>query len=178
MKKVLKFAGIISAALALVGFILLMVTPVATFTIQIGSSKAVTYYGGMNAIFGAGNVTSVSGSDTSTHAFDGTLAWSGLLAWIFALLALIILVLGVVLPLLKVTALEKFAGILNLVAVCLLIVAGIFAFVSKATFITANDGKPADFAIGAGWVIAGILFILGGAMAIAPAAVDFIGKKK
>ena len=174
MKKVLKFAGIISAALALVGFILLMATPVATFTVQIGGSKSVTAWDGMNAIFGVGSVR--NGDNASD--FSGSLAWSGLLAWIFALVALLILIAGIVLPLAKVTVLEKFAGILNLVAVGLLVVAGIFAFISKATFAAANDADAGDLAIGAGWVIGGILFILGGAMAIAPAAVDFIGKKK
>ena len=83
-----------------------------------------------------------------------------------------------VLPLLKVTALEKFSGLLNLVAVCLLVVAGIFAFVSKSAFATANDWDPGDLEAGAGWIIAGILFILGGLVAIAPAALEFIGKKK
>jgi hypothetical protein len=177
MKKVLKFAGIISAALALVGFILLMATPVATFTVQVGSSKSVTAWDGMNAIFGVGSVR--NGDNASD--FSGNLAWSGLLAWIFALVALLILIAGIVLPLAKVTVLEKFAGILNLVAVGLLVVAGIFAFVSKATFYAANESSllsSNDLQIGAGWVIGGILFILGGAMAIAPAAVDFIGKKK
>ena len=176
MKKVLKFAGIISAALALVGFVLLMVTPVATAVSGWTGTKY--YYGGLNAIFASGNYTLVNGSSSLTQAFDGKLGWSALLAWIFVLIALIILLLGIILPLLKVKALDKFAGILNLVAVCLLIVAGIFAFISKAVFISANDGKPADFAIGAGWVIGGILLIAGGVMAILPAAVDFIGKKK
>ena len=177
MKKVLKFAGIISAVLALIGFILLMATPVATFTVQVGSSKSVTAWDGMNAIFGVGSVR--AGDNASD--FSGNLAWSGLLAWIFALVALLILIAGVVLPLLKVKAMDKFAGLLNLVAVGLLIVAGIFAFISKATFYAANDSaviSSDDLQIGAGWVIGGILFILAGLVAMAPAAVDFMGKKK
>ncbi len=174
MKKVLKFAGLISAVLAAVAFLLIMVTPVATYK----DGNLSSYYEGVNAIFATGKANLTSGGVSLTSDFDGKLAWSALLAWIFVLIALIILVLGIVLPLLKVTALEKFAGILNLVAVCLLIVAAIFVFVSKATFWAANEFNNKDFTLGAGWIIGGILLILGGLAAIAPAAVDFIGKKK
>lgn len=175
MKKVLKFAGIISAVLALVAFILLMATPVASYK----NGNTTGYYEGMNAIFGTGKANLANGGVSITSDFDGKLAWSGLLAWIFVLIALIILVLGVVLPLLKVTALQKFAGILNLAAVCLLIVAAIFAFISRAVFWSVNEWNNSDYwSLGAGWIIGGILLILAGLVAIAPAAVDFIGKKK
>ena len=174
MKKVLKFAGLISAVLAAVAFLLIMVTPVA----QYNKDGVTGFYQGMNAIFGTGKANVASGGISLTGDFDGKLAWTGLLAWIFVLVALIILVLGVVLPLLKVTALEKFAGVLNLVAVCLLIVAAVFVFISRAVFWSVNEYSAKDWALGAGWIIAGILLILGGLVAIAPAAVDFIGKKK
>ena len=175
MKKVLKFAGIIAAVLALVGFILIMVTPVATYQ----GDNVSGYYEGMNAIFGTGKVSGTIAGTTVTSNFDGKLAWSGLLAWIFVLVALLVLVVGIVLPLLKVkTPLDKFAGIFNLVAVCLLVVAGVFVFVTKAAFWGANEYSSSDYVLGAGWIIGGILLVLSGLVAIAPAAIDFIGKKK
>ncbi len=174
MKKVLKFAGLISAVLALIGFILIMATPVAAYH----DSNANAYFGGLNAIFATGKCQASGGGISIAVDFDGKLAWSALLAWIFVLVALLILVAGIVLPLLKVKALDKFAGVLNLVAVCLLVVAGIFVFISKATFWAANKYDGGDYSLGIGWIFAGIFFLLAGAIAIAPAAVDFLGKKK
>lgn len=175
MKKVLKFAGIISAVLALVAFILLMATPVASYK----DGNLTGYYEGMNAIFGTGKQNLASGGVSLTGDFDGKLAWSGLLAWIFVLLALLILIAGIVLPLLKVKAMDKFAGLLNLIAVGLLIVAGVFAFISRAVFWSVNEFSSNDgWSLGAGWIIGGILLVLAGLVAIAPAAIDFIGKKK
>ena len=54
-------------------------------------------------------------------------------------------------------------------------------FITTPVFFTANgfDSVPNKCALGAGWVIAGILAILAGLVAIAPAAVAFLdGKKK
>ena len=170
MKKFLQFSGIIAAVLAIVAFILLMATP----AIMSGNDVVAK---GLTVIFGKTESTStIIGTFTS----ETKLAWSGLLAWLFVLIAMLILLAGVILPLLKVKALEKFAGILNLVAVCLLVVAGIFAFISLAVFCSANGLKnvPEQWTLSAGWVIAGILAIAGGVIAILPAAMDLIGKKK
>ena len=83
-------------------------------------------------------------------------------AWIFILVGLVIVLLGIILPLLKVHALEKFAGLLNLVAVLLFVVAGVFMFIVVPTFYAANNlDVPSNAAIGAGWVIGGILSIVG-----------------
>ncbi len=166
MKKALKFAGIVACVLALVAFILLMAT--VGFYAKSGSLRVDTE--GIKVLFGEkGNYV------------DTKLAWSGLLAWIFIILAMIILALGFILPLVKVKALDKYAGILNLVAVALLVVAGIFIFISPAVFNSANGGDSDSLKyahLGEGWIVAGILAILGGAVAICPAVVDFIGKKK
>lgn len=171
MKKFLQFSGIIAAVLAIVAFILFMATPGAMSGNDIVAK-------GTTMLFGKKEAVTVVGINLGTA--ETKLAWSALLAWIFVLVALIILLLGIILPLLKVKALEKFAGILNLVAVVLLVVAGIFAFVSLAVFCSANglDSVPEKWSLGAGWVIAGILAIAAGAIAILPAVMDLIGKKK
>ena len=72
------------------------------------------------------------------------------------------------------------AGVLNLVAVIALVVAGILVFISRPVFWAANEmGDSTDhWGLGTGWVFAGILAIVGGVLAILPAAVDFIGSKK
>lgn len=171
MKKFLQFSGIIAAVLAIVAFILLLATPAAMRGDEIVAK-------GTTMLFGKKEAVVVAGFNLGTS--EVKLAWSALLAWIFVIVALVILLLGIILPLLKVTALQKFAGILNLVAVVLLVVAGIFAFISLAVFCSANglDSVPEKWSLGAGWVIAGILAIVAGAIAILPAAMDLIGKKK
>ena len=164
MKKVLKYSGIISLILAAIAFILMM----ATNAVIQGSGSVQVVTAGTTAIFGK--------SGTLVDMKPSVLA---LLGWILILVGLIIVLLGVILPLLKVTALEKFAGILNLAAVICFVLGGIFMFLVVPTFYGANDmDVPNNASIGAGWVIGGILAIAGGVFAILPAAMDFIGKKK
>ena len=164
MKKVLKYSGIISLILAAIAFILMM----ATNAVIQGSGSVQVVTPGTTAIFGK--------SGTLVDTKPSVLA---LLGWILILVGLIIVLLGVFLPLLKVSALEKFAGILNLVAVICFVLGGIFMFLVVPTFYGANDvDVPNNASIGAGWVIGGILAIAGGVFAILPAAMDFIGKKK
>lgn len=183
MKKVLKFAGIAAAVLGLVALILISVCPVVEY--HSGSDWA-NLTGG---VFGGGKSVVHSGSMTITDdSAEAKLAWSGLIGWILMLVAILILVVGFVLPLLKVKAVEKFAGILNLVAVGCLIVAGVLVFVSKGVFGHANGTDLAGewhdaftdegWRLGTGWIIGGILSILGGLVAICPTVVDLIGKKK
>ena len=169
MKKVLKFAGLAACVLALVAFILLMATKSLVLKDNSG-----TWYSGISAVFGGGK-GAVLGYEGDSNA---KLAWTALLAWIFELVGMIILALGVILPLLKVKALDKFAGVLNLAAVALLVTAGVLTFFTVPAFAGANDLKAENWNLGAGFIVAGILAILGGLVAIAPAAVDFLGKKK
>ena len=90
-------------------------------------------------------------------------------------------ILGVVLPLLK---LEKFAGLVNLIALCALVIGGVFVFISQpCTWTPAIENAEAqainkDFGLNATWIIAAILYIAAGAIAILPAAMDLFGKKK
>ena len=106
--------------------------------------------------------------------------WSSIIGWILAMVGVIALLLGVILPLLK---LNKFAGLLNLIALGALVVAGIFIFISQpCTFTSKASGETyeafKDYKMNATWIIAAILYIAGGVLAALPAAVDFIGKKK
>ncbi len=169
MKKALKYSGIVALLLAVVAFILMLVTPAIIEQITDSTQHNIS---GAWAIFGG----TEKGLLVDTQWKPSVLA---LIGWILGLVGMLILCLGVILPLLKVKALEKFAGLLNLIAVGCLIVAGIFCFIVVPTFYAANElDVPNYAAIGAGWVIAGIVYILAGACAIAPAAADLIGKKK
>ena len=180
MKKFLQFAGIISLALAAVGFILMMATPAVVGTTKILGSTSTTNLNGINAIFGKG--ADLSAAEILWFAnSDGKIILSvtSLIGWILLLAGLVIVCLGIVLPLLKINALQKFAGLLNLIAVCAFVLAGVCMFLVVATVYGANGRDVADgAAIGAGWVIGGIIAIAAGAFAILPAAAAFFGKKK
>ena len=170
MKKVLQFSGIISLVLVVVAFILMMATNAA---MQVSGSLQVNY-AGTTAIFG--------------HASEGLLdpeiklAPLALIAWILIIVGMIIVALGIILPLFKVTALQKFAGLLNLIAVCALVVAGVLLFFTQPVFNQANKTSLGtlydDYKLSFAFVMAAILAIAGGVIAILPAAMDFIGKKK
>lgn len=175
MKNVLKFSGVIAAVLAIVSFILLLACPSVTATVTVLGYSSTSSYSGISGIFGGGTTTI---GDTTTE-IDAAAVWTGILAFVLILVALVIIIAGIVLPLLKVTALEKVAGILNLVAVICLILAGVFTFCEVPAFVSANGGSSTDgFALGAGWIFSGILSIVAGVFAILPAAFDFIGGKK
>lgn len=168
MKKVLQFSGLIALVLAVVAFILMMATN--AIIVKSGNLQVVT--AGTTAIFGKNET--VLGA--TVHTNPSVLA---LIGWILLLVGMLIVCAGVVLPLLKVTALEKFAGLLNLIAVVCFVVGGVFMFIVVPTFYGANDSNvPDNAAIGAGWVIGGILAIAAGVFAILPAAASFLGKKK
>ena len=166
MKRVLQFSGVISALLGIVALILMMATPALRISGDFILFKTQYDLPGTAAIFG--------GTD-----YEWKLAVLGLLGWILALVGVVVVLCGVILPLLKVKGIEKFAGLMNLVAVACLVVAGVFMFLVIPSFAGANfDGHTDGLSIGAGWVIGGILAIAAGAFAILPMAADFLGKKK
>ena len=167
MKKFLKYAGICSLVLAIVAFILMMATKaiVKTDNSDYFVKGTMAIFGGTESLFGALSIK-----------YEGSVM--ALLAWIFALVALLIVLLGVILPLLKVKALTKFAGLLNLIACVLFVLAGVFMFFVVPTWYAANGlDVPSKVGIGAGWVIGAILYLGAGAAAILPAAMDFAAKK-
>ena len=172
MKKYLKYSGIVALVFALVAFILLMACHSVVHPDNSG-----TWYSGISAVFGGGRLA-VAGFEGDSSA---KLAWPALIGWISILVAMIILLAGIILPLLKVKVLDKFAGILNLVAVAALVTAGILVFFTEPAFGAANEWSEESikaWTLGGGYIAAGILAIVGGAFAILPAAVDFISKKK
>ena len=185
MKKVLQYSGIISLVLGAVAFILMFATHSLAYSAEttvLGVKTTATgWYDGVSAIFGKGT-SYASGSfggfsGEGTSEFSGNLAWNALLAWIFILAALIILLLGVVLPIFNVKALDRFSGVLNLVSIGLLVVAGVLLFFTLPTFAGANEwGSQDNWSLGAGWIIAAILAIAGGVFAALPTIANFVKK--
>ena len=174
MKKFLKFSGAVAFVLALVAFILLMATHSVVY-----ADNTANWYSGISAVFGGGTAQVNIMGWSNSGSVDAKLAWPALLGWILVLVAMVILLAGVILPLLKVKALDKFAGILNLVAVLALVTGGILVFFTVPAFAAANEWNDAKgWTLGAGFIVAAILAILGGLVAILPAAVAFIEKKK
>ncbi len=176
MKKALKFSGLAALVFALVAFILLMASHSVVY-----ADNTANWYSGISAVFGGGTAQVDIMGWSKSGSVDAKLAWPALIGWILILAAMIILLLGVVLPLLKIKALDKFAGVLNLIAVGALVAAGILIFFTEPAFGAANDWNSdaiKAWTLGAGYIVAGILAIIGGVLAILPAAVDFVGKKK
>ena len=175
MKTFLKFSGAIAFVLGLVAFILLMATVGVYSKVGSGSVVVITEHAGTTVLFGKNEALGL-GVEKVTHC-----APLALIAWILVILALIILCLGVIFPLLKIKALDKFAGLLNLIAVICLVGAGILLFFAALNFAGANKVDSDNlkyFHLGGGWIVAAILAILGGVIAILPAVADFLGKKK
>lgn len=176
MKKYLKYSGIVALVFALVAFILLMAAHSVVY-----ADNTANWYSGISAVFGGGTAQISIAGWSNSGSVDAKLAWPALIGWISILVAMIILLAGIILPLLKVKVLDKFAGVLNLVAVAALVTAGILIFFTEPAFGAANEWSEESikaWTLGGGYIAAGILAILGGCFAILPAAVDFIGKKK
>lgn len=144
MKTFSKFASLIAALLALIALILL----VSTNAMVNGNLT----YSGQLACFGGKSLLG-----------DISPAWSGLLAFIFILIAILTLAVSAVAVFANIKPLKKYSSLINLFAACLLILAGIFAFL----VVVAKDATD-FYSIGAGWVIAGILSILAGFVATCP----------
>lgn len=137
--------------LAVVALVLLLATPGVVYKTAIGDNS----YSGIQSIFGGDKLSP---------------SWAGLLSFIFIAVAVASLVFLVVLVLLK----KKFAfvNLCKLIIAGLLIAGGVFLFFETAAFTSANGnlsisvgGKDyASYALGAGWIIAAILSIAGGAV--------------
>ena len=160
MKQLIKFSGIIAAVLAIVAFILQLATPAIT---------------NINLLITTG---SVSGSVATFGNEDVTLAWSALLAFIFILVAIVAVCAVSVLPLLGIKALEKFENLILFCVAGLLLVAGIFLFITLPVWWSVNGaGNNTAGSPGAGWIIGGILAILAAGCAGLKPASEILGKK-
>lgn len=175
MKKLLKYTGICSFILALIAFILML----STNSLEYHGEHTEAAISGILGTFG-GVVASLNLGPLGTVSATYNATWSAVIAFILILVAMIILLAGFILPLLKIHTLDKVAGILNLVAVLALIVAGIFLFIELPCFVGAQNGnvKLDNWTLGAGWIVGGIMCLFAGVVAILPAAFDFLGKKK
>ena len=168
MKKFLEFAGLVGAVLGLIAFILLLATNAMVLTGALNG-----WYSGALVLFGEGKAN-LAGYTANT---DAKLAWVALIGWIFILLAVLILLCLFVGSLLKIKALDKLAKLLTFVAGGLLVAAGILLFFTIPAFGAANDWNNNDgVALGAGWVIAAILAIVGGGIAILPPVLSLVKK--
>ena len=173
MKKVIKFVPWIGLVFGLVAFILLMACKSVILKDNSG-----TWYSGIAAIF-AGGKMSLLGYEGD---FDGKLAWTALLAWIFILSGMIIVLGAAVLALgvLKVNVNPKIMGVLNLVAIGLFITAGVLTFFTRGAFGAANEWSQStldSYVLGGGYIAAGILSIVAGAVLAVPTVLDFVAKK-
>ena len=164
MKKFLEFSGLIAAALALAAFIFLLAGNGLVYTYN----NSASYVPGAIVVFG-GDLKGL----LTIHCKPAATA---LIAWILILLSMLVLIALFVLPLLKVKALDKFAGLITLCAAGLLIVSAILIFCSKAAFVGANDAFD-SYKLTFAFVFAGILSILGGAVAALPACLKLLDKK-
>ena len=176
MKKLLKFAPLCALLLAVVAFILLLAGEALVHDYELLGSKVHDFYSAPVVLFGNGNAVVLSISGTVSD-YKG--AWNAILAFIFMIVALIVLLVSSITVFVKIKALEKFGGIIALVAGGLLLVAGIFLFFSKAAFGAANDIADGlkDYNLGVAWIISAILAILGGIASACPAVLALIEKK-
>ena len=174
MKKVLKFAPLCALLLAIVAFILLF----ATHSVEYANGSLKGWYDGPAALFGKGQSLGAWGGISIVGEFEGKAAWNAVLAFIFIIIALLALLISAIMVFVKIKALEKFGGLIALIAGGLLLVAGIFIFFTLPAFFSANElGDTKNFALGAGWVVAAILAILGGVASACPAVLALVEKK-
>ena len=177
MKKFLQFSGLIAAVVAIVAFILLLACPSMTYTLGNSTSEISGIYG----IFG-GKITA-SGWGISVDLGEIKATASAVIAFVLLIVAIVILLLGAILPVFKVTALNKFSGLLNLIAVIALVAAGILVFIEVPCYCAAQSTadytlKTDGYALGAGWIVAAICAIVAGVLAVAPSFANFIAKGK
>ena len=174
MKKALKFAPLCALLLAIVAFILLF----ATKSIEYTDGNVKGWHDGPAALFGKGQAAAVLSGVSVVAEFEGKAAFNAVLAFIFIIVALIALVISAIMVFVKIKALEKFGGLIALIAGGLLLVAGIFIFFTLPAFASANDWNTTEnFALGVGWMLAAIFAILGGIASACPAVLALFEKK-
>lgn len=182
MKKLLKFAPLCALLLGAAALILILASHALTYSAQGSIASASGWYSGAAVIFGKGpqfaegSILGFGASGEST--FEGKLAWNALLAFIFFVVALVALLLSSLMVFVKIKALEKFGGLIALVAAGLLLVGGIFLFFTLPAFAAANEWNSTDgFKLGVGWIIAAILAIVAGVASACPAVLALVEKK-
>ncbi|OPZ37462.1 MAG: hypothetical protein BWY98_00121 [Tenericutes bacterium ADurb.BinA155] len=161
MKKLLPFAGFCATVLGIVALILIMAT------------KSVGYING-NISYWYSGLIGLFGGTQDNASYAGTPG---------AIIAFVLLIVGIIaacaaslLPLLK--KFVNLAGWFGLVGCACLIIAGILIFCEVPMFNGAVQPILEGNKLGGGWVVAGILAIVGGAVALLPSLFAFLAKKK
>lgn len=179
MKKLLKFAPLCALLLAIVAFILLLAGEALVHDYQLLGKDLHDFYSGSVVLFGTGKAAALGTTGTIESGDNVKTAWNAVLAFIFLIVALVVLLLSSVMVFVKIKALEKFGGIIALVAGGLLLVAGIFVFFTKGAFASANEVEEGlkDYALGGAWVVSAILAIVAGVVSACPAVLALVEKK-
>ena len=146
MKQFLKFSAFIAFGLAFLAFILMLATDALTI-----------------AGYGAKGTDVMFGKDPAKAAA------LPLIGWILIVLGVVFLAVDIVLALLKKDFLAKHAKVVNVVLALLFILGGVFAFLAVPSFVSANGGVDPGYKLGGGFVAAGILAILAGALCLVKA---------
>lgn len=175
MKKLLPFAGFCAAVLGIVALILVLATNSVGTSVTVAGSTSVDWLGGVKGIFGQPKTD----SQVEIKATAGAI-----IAFVLLILGFVLALLASLLPMLKKA--EKFAGFLGLGGSVLLIVAGILFFCEVPMFCGAQGVDVSGssivgsykYILGGGWIVAGILGIVGGAVALLPSLFAFLAKKK
>ena len=177
MKKLLKFAPLCALLFGIVAFVLMMVThPLVSESTVLGA-KVESWYSATAVLFGKGQSCIASGSSSLISSFEGNPAWNAILAFIFMIVGLLALLVSALTVFVEIKPLEKFGGIIALAAAGLLLVGGIFLFFAVPAFAGANEFNADGWNLGAGWIVAAILAIVGGLVSACPAVLALIEKK-
>ena len=172
MKKLLPFAGFCAAVLGIVALILVLATK------SVGLSSNVTdtqWASGIQGLFGQPKTDSQSEIKATVGA---------VIAFILVIVGLVLALLASLLPMLKKA--ENIAGFLGLGASVALVIAGILLFCEVPMYCGAQGvdvsgstlGLTYKYVLGGGWVVAGILAVVGGGVAFLPSLFAFLAKKK
>ena len=159
MKNFLKYNGICAAILGVISFILLLCTK------AIKSDTVLEDIKGEDALFGY---------KYGLVEYDGSKA--GLFGFIILLIAIIVLIVGIILPAIN-KHFKNVSVLLNLIAACALILAGILIFCTKNSWYDVNKdlllSAKSAFDLSVTYAISGGLSIAAGAIALLPAVANF-----
>ena len=170
MKKILPYTGVIAALLAIVPFILIMTTPITIYQTTVFGATVTYEFQGIIALFG-GVQKGILGTDV-----EFVLSPDALVSWILLMVGIVLLLAAFFLPLAKVQAVQRFAGLMNLVAALVLVVGGVMLFLAKNDFLSVNELGTDGYQATAGWIISGILALAAGVCATVPSIADFVEK--
>lgn len=165
----LRCFGLVSFVLVVAAFLLMLLLPSATYTLDLGPlGKSTFSYSGMAGIFGKGEVTS---GGKSASVDDGKLVVTAVIAFSFYIAAMVFYLVGAFLILINRKA-GKVAACINFFAAILAIVAGVLTFFEATAFAKVNGGSANDYKIGTWWLASGIIGCVAGVSGFIPGCAD------